>query len=343
MTSAGALVSAGAFRGRDAVVSGPAGGVVGVARPLKPPKRAPCWASTWAAPRPTSAASPARWSGATRTTVAGVKAARADAGRGDGGGRRRLDPAPSTACAPGSGPTSAGADPGPAAYGRGGPATVTDANLVLGRLDPACVPGVFGPSGDAAAGCGGRARRAGRAGAAMGAPSAEAAAAGFVAVAVEQTAAARSGASPPSAVSIRASTPWWRSAARQGKSPVRSPRRWASTRCSAPRYASVLSAWGIGQARMRAIRQRGSSGRWTAPASPRRDPSRRGLTSRRAADLAEQGARRRRRRAAAGHLATPKPTPAFCRSRSAPAEARSALRGRAPAPLRLHRTRPVQS
>src|SRR6185369_15958341 len=35
------------------------------------------------------------------------------------------------------GPASAGADPGPAAYGRGGPATVTDANLVLGRLDPA--------------------------------------------------------------------------------------------------------------------------------------------------------------------------------------------------------------
>src|SRR5580704_10349324 len=47
------------------------------------------------------------------------------------------------------GPASAGADPGPACYGRGGPATVTDANLVLGRLDPARFPAVFGPHGDA--------------------------------------------------------------------------------------------------------------------------------------------------------------------------------------------------
>ena len=48
-----------------------------------------------------------------------------------------------------AGPASAGADPGPACYGRGGPATVTDANLVLGRLDPAWFPPVFGPKGDA--------------------------------------------------------------------------------------------------------------------------------------------------------------------------------------------------
>jgi 5-oxoprolinase (ATP-hydrolysing) len=47
------------------------------------------------------------------------------------------------------GPESAGADPGPACYGRGGPAAVTDANLVLGRLQPDFLPPVFGPSGDA--------------------------------------------------------------------------------------------------------------------------------------------------------------------------------------------------
>ena len=47
------------------------------------------------------------------------------------------------------GPQSAGADPGPAAYGRGGPATVTDANLVLGRLDPRFFPAIFGPNGEA--------------------------------------------------------------------------------------------------------------------------------------------------------------------------------------------------
>ena len=46
------------------------------------------------------------------------------------------------------GPESAGAVPGPACYGRGGPLTITDANLLLGRLQPAWMPAVFGLSGD---------------------------------------------------------------------------------------------------------------------------------------------------------------------------------------------------
>ncbi len=47
------------------------------------------------------------------------------------------------------GPASAGADPGPACYRRGGPATITDCNVVLGRIPPAWFPRVFGPTGDA--------------------------------------------------------------------------------------------------------------------------------------------------------------------------------------------------
>ena len=46
------------------------------------------------------------------------------------------------------GPDSAGADPGPACYRRGGPLTVTDANVMLGRIQPAHFPDVFGPGGD---------------------------------------------------------------------------------------------------------------------------------------------------------------------------------------------------
>lgn len=46
------------------------------------------------------------------------------------------------------GPDSAGADPGPACYRRGGPLTVTDANVMLGRIRPAHFPAVFGPDGD---------------------------------------------------------------------------------------------------------------------------------------------------------------------------------------------------
>jgi 5-oxoprolinase (ATP-hydrolysing) len=47
------------------------------------------------------------------------------------------------------GPDSAGADPGPACYRRGGPATVTDCNVVLGRIRADRFPQVFGPAGDA--------------------------------------------------------------------------------------------------------------------------------------------------------------------------------------------------
>src|SRR4029078_5252995 len=46
------------------------------------------------------------------------------------------------------GPESAGASPGPACYGNGGPLTHTDCNLVAGRLDPDQFPKVFGPTGD---------------------------------------------------------------------------------------------------------------------------------------------------------------------------------------------------
>ena len=49
------------------------------------------------------------------------------------------------------GPESAGANPGPAAYRRGGPLTVTDCNVMVGKLDPDLFPAVFGPHGDAVA------------------------------------------------------------------------------------------------------------------------------------------------------------------------------------------------
>jgi 5-oxoprolinase (ATP-hydrolysing) len=49
------------------------------------------------------------------------------------------------------GPRSAGADPGPACYGHGGPLTLTDAHLLLGRLPVAALPAVFGPDGKQAA------------------------------------------------------------------------------------------------------------------------------------------------------------------------------------------------
>src|SRR5205823_10276572 len=46
------------------------------------------------------------------------------------------------------GPESAAANPGPASYRRGGPLTVTDCNIMVGKIDPALFPRVFGPDGD---------------------------------------------------------------------------------------------------------------------------------------------------------------------------------------------------
>src|SRR6202012_2515279 len=46
------------------------------------------------------------------------------------------------------GPESAGANPGPASYRRGGPLTITDCNVMTGKLQPEIFPAVFGPRGD---------------------------------------------------------------------------------------------------------------------------------------------------------------------------------------------------
>ena len=58
------------------------------------------------------------------------------------------------------GPDSAGADPGPRAYRRGGPLTVTDINVALGRIDPDFFPALFGPEQDQPLGRRGRPPRA---------------------------------------------------------------------------------------------------------------------------------------------------------------------------------------
>ena len=73
--------------------------------------------------------------------------ARADDGDPYRRRRRRLDPGVRRRALSGR-PESAGANPGPACYRRGGPLTVTDANLMVGKLDPRFFPNVFGPNAD---------------------------------------------------------------------------------------------------------------------------------------------------------------------------------------------------
>ena len=148
MQSHGGLTDARLFRGKDAILSGPAGGIVGAVETCRRAGSSSSSPSTWAARLQTSRTSPDSTNAATRTAVAGVRLRspmfRIHTVAAGGGsvctfeqGRYRV------------GPGSAGADPGPACYGKGGPLTVTDCNVVLGKLRPAFFPAVFGPRSDA--------------------------------------------------------------------------------------------------------------------------------------------------------------------------------------------------
>ena len=147
MQSNGGLTEAGRFRGKDAVLSGPAGGVVGLASVSAEAG----FGEVIGFDMGGTSTDVSRFAGvferAQETQVAGVRL-RAPvmslhtvaAGGGSicrwDGSRLRV------------GPESAGADPGPAAYRRGGPLTVTDCNFMLGKLQPALFPPVFGPDAD---------------------------------------------------------------------------------------------------------------------------------------------------------------------------------------------------
>ncbi len=255
MTSAGGLVRADAFRGRDAVLSGPAGGVVGVAQ------------TTYAAGVKAALGFDM---GGTSTDVcryAGTLERRDTAQVAGAKLRSPMLDVETVASGGGSilafdgfrarvGPASAGADPGPASYGRGGPATVTDANLVLGRLDPRHFPMIFGPNGDGPLDIAAARARLAELAEAMGAASPEAAAEGFLAVAVEQMAQAVRRISTERGFDPRDHALLAFGGA-AGQVACEVAEALGVTEVLSPRYASLLSAWGIGQARARVLRQAG--------------------------------------------------------------------------------------
>jgi 5-oxoprolinase (ATP-hydrolysing) len=147
MMSSGGLTSRGAFRGKDAVLSGPAGGVVGMARTA----RAAGFDKAVGFDMGGTSTDVAHFAGDYERTVdsevAGVRL-RAPmmlihTVAAGGGSVLRYDGARLRV-----GPDSAGADPGPRAYRRGGPLAVTDANVMVGKLKPELFPAIFGPGGD---------------------------------------------------------------------------------------------------------------------------------------------------------------------------------------------------
>ena len=146
MQSNGGLTEAHLFRGKDAILSGPAGGIVGMARTAQAAGFSRVIGFDMGGTSTDVSHFAGEFERQYETQVGGVRM-RAPmlsiytvaAGGGSvlhfDGSRYRV------------GPDSAGADPGPAAYRRGGPLTVTDANIMLGRIQPEYFPAVFGASG----------------------------------------------------------------------------------------------------------------------------------------------------------------------------------------------------
>ncbi|MCI3244494.1 hydantoinase B/oxoprolinase family protein [Streptomyces spinosisporus] len=147
MQSNGGLAEAGQFRGKDATLSGPAGGIVGMARMSQLAGFDRVIGFDMGGTSTDVSHFAGEYERVFTTQIAGVRlrAPMLDihtvaAGGGSvlhfDGSRYRV------------GPDSAGADPGPACYRGGGPLAVTDANVMLGRIQPAHFPKVFGPEGD---------------------------------------------------------------------------------------------------------------------------------------------------------------------------------------------------
>jgi len=147
MQSNGGLVDARFFQGKDSILSGPAGGIVGAVETSRQAGFDKIIGFDMGGTSTDVSHYDGEYERAFETRVAGVRM-RAPmmqihtvaAGGGSilffDGARYRV------------GPESAGANPGPACYRRGGPLAVTDANVMLGRIQPAFFPAVFGPQGD---------------------------------------------------------------------------------------------------------------------------------------------------------------------------------------------------
>ena len=147
MQSSGGLTDAHKFQGKDAILSGPAGGIVGAAAVTQLAGFDKMIGFDMGGTSTDVTHFAGEYERAFETEVAGVRL------------RAPIMQIHTVAAGGGSictfdgskfrvGPESAGANPGPAAYRRGGPLTVTDCNVMVGKLRPELFPAVFGPNGD---------------------------------------------------------------------------------------------------------------------------------------------------------------------------------------------------
>ena len=147
MQSNGGLTEAGLFQGKDSILSGPAGGVVGMVRTAEMAG----FRQVIGFDMGGTSTDVSHYDGTLERTfesvVAGVRMRAPMMAihtvAAGGGSILRFDGARFRV-----GPGSAGANPGPACYRRGGPLAVTDCNVMLGRIQPRHFPKVFGPTAD---------------------------------------------------------------------------------------------------------------------------------------------------------------------------------------------------
>ena len=147
MQSSGGLIDGARFHGKDAILSGPAGGIVGMARTAEMSGASRVIGFDMGG----TSTDVSHYAGAferdSEARVAGVRIRtpmlRIHTVAAGGGSICRFDAGRLVV-----GPESAGAVPGPACYRHGGPLTLTDCNVLLGKLVPEQFPAVFGPRGD---------------------------------------------------------------------------------------------------------------------------------------------------------------------------------------------------
>ncbi len=148
MQSNGGLAGAAHFHGRNAILSGPAGGIVGMAASGAEAGFTRLIGFDMGGTSTDVSLYDGSFERAEESLVAGIRVRvpmlRIDTVAAGGGSIVHFDGARLRV-----GPDSAGARPGPAAYRNGGPLTVTDCNVLLGKLQPAHFPALFGPGGDA--------------------------------------------------------------------------------------------------------------------------------------------------------------------------------------------------
>ena len=147
MQSSGGLVDGAGFRGKDAILSGPAGGIVGMAATAREAGFEHVIGFDMGGTSTDVSHYAGTYERDTETLIAGARIRapmlRIHTVAAGGGSICRFDGERLIV-----GPESAGAVPGPACYRRGGPLTVTDCNVMLGKVRPEFFPALFGAAGD---------------------------------------------------------------------------------------------------------------------------------------------------------------------------------------------------